>query len=626
MKINKLLSIIFLVLIFSLFGCNGTKQLNDGGLNSVNGHEELKSLLTPTARPNYYYDDGFPRGLATDGYQIATSASANNYTKTNVQVEGVDEGDKIKTDGNRIYSIGYNELRVVEITDDGGMKLVLSEKLIDEYQTTDIYNYYTYYDCLYLTEQYLVVLAQLYSYINFSFDDVNNRLPYRFISSSIVFIYDLKTLGLVDKYEVSGFLKTSRLIDNNLYLISNYTPYLDDDELRPWIKKQNEIKYIDYQEIKYLPDMEYQAYTIITTIKLNSDIKFQNDVFLANGYWSQIYVNKNAIYLAGNQSYNISYNIFSAEIRDNCKIISYQFVDGKVVYGGAGSYRGVIYSQFAIDEYDGYLRIVTTEGWRGSDVKNRLYVFERKLVNDTYTLETVGLIDKGLGKPGETIKSVRFLKDKATIVTFEQTDPFYTVDLSDPTDPKIIGTLEIPGFSTYQHPWTDNLIIGIGFDAVDGRATGLKLSLYDISDFNNPIEIGKPLIFSNNNNSSWSYSEALFNHKAIYIDKQYNMFGFSLYRSNWSNGYYTSTNDYLVFDVDESRESPIQIKHTFSHINYFTDNSNDYKQNYWNYNFNIERAVRINNNLYLISREVITAHNINDDFKLFDEIIFLKES
>ncbi|MDD4077163.1 MAG: hypothetical protein PHT03_04230, partial [Bacilli bacterium] len=62
MKINKLLSIIFLVLIFSLFGCNGTKQLNDGGLNSVNGHEELKSLLTPTARPNYYYDDGFPRG------------------------------------------------------------------------------------------------------------------------------------------------------------------------------------------------------------------------------------------------------------------------------------------------------------------------------------------------------------------------------------------------------------------------------------------------------------------------------------------------------------------------------------------------------------------------------------
>ncbi|MCK9537266.1 MAG: beta-propeller domain-containing protein [Bacilli bacterium] len=627
MKINKFLSLVFLLLIFLLFGCTGPKQVNGRGLNSVNNQEELKSLLAKSKSNPYYSLFGEFALDSARGQSPTNNAeikSSNEYTKTNVQVEGVDEGDKIKTDGNRIYSIGYNELRVVEILDDGRMELMLHEKLINEDQVNDenqirIFYNYTYYDCLYITDQYLVVLGQLFSYQNIGIDNegIDMMLPYRSTNSSIVFIYDLETLALVDKYEVSGLLNTSRLIDNNLYLISNYTPYSDHDELRPWTKKQNQIEFIDYQDIKYLPNMEYQAYTIITTIKLNNQIEYEKDTFLASSIWEQVYVSKNAIYLAANQ---YAYNIFGVA-KDNGKIISYQFVDGKVVYGGAGSYRGRIYNQFAIDEYDSYLRIATTEGWRGNEVRNRLYVFERKLINDTYTLKTVGLIDEGLGKPGEIIRSVRFSKDKATIVTFEQTDPFYTVDLTDPANPKIVGTLEIPGFSTYQHPWTDNLIIGIGFDAVDGITTGMKLSLYDISDFNNPIEVGKPLILSNN--SSWSYSEALFNHKAIYIDKEYNMFGFSLYRSNWSNGYYSSTNDYLVFDVDESQESPIQIKHTFSHINYFTDDS-DYRQNYWNYNFNIERAVRINNNLYLISGEVITAHNINDDFNLIDEIIFLQ--
>ena len=147
---------------------------------------------------------------------------------------------------------------------------------------------------------------------------------------------------------------------------------------------------------------------------------------------------------------------------------------GLVYYGGSGKFKGTVINQFAIDEYNGYIRIATTEGW-GDAVKNRLYIFKRAFVDGAYVLETISLLDSGLGKPGERIQSVRFNKDLATIVTFLQTDPFYTIDLSDPYHPQITGELEIPGFSTYQHPWGDNLVIGIGFDAVDGVTTGLKL-------------------------------------------------------------------------------------------------------------------------------------------------------
>lgn len=626
MNIKKGLIFVFIMLFISLVGCNLSSKTikEDYGLSSIKDGDELKKLFKSNYKRNFF-SSGIMQEDSADLKEGAqqTNGSTTDYTKTNVQVEGVDEGDKIKTDGKRIYSLSNSNLRVVEALPDGSMNIVLSENLIADEQASRVRYYYTYYDSLYLTDKYLVVIGQIYQ--NHYFDLYTNQEPisyYRPIHLSVAFIYDLDTLTLVDKYEISGHLNTSRLIDNKLYLISTYSPYYSSEkdnemDLRPWVKEQDQLIYFDYEDIKYLPNMQYESFTLITTITLGDEVKYENDVFLAYNYWSVIYVSKNAIYLT---AYQYDYNIFGTTKR-NSKVVSYQFSDEGLVYGGMATFLGVLNNQFFIDEYDGYLRLASTEGWSGENVKNRLYVFKRQLKDGIYTLEQVGLLDRGLGKVGETIKSVRFNKDKATIVTFQQTDPFYTIDLSDPTNPKIIGALEIPGFSTYQHPWRENLVVGIGFNAIDGRQTGMKLALYDISDFNNPIEVGKPLIISNNVNS-WSYSEALFNHKAIFIDQKYNSLGFGLYRSNWTNGYYTATNDYLVFDVDETRDEPIQIKATFNHIDYFTENVNDYKEAYWNYNFNIERAVRIDGHLYLVSGEVITSHNIDNEYQLVDKIIF----
>lgn len=121
-----------------------------------------------------------------------------------------------------------------------------------------------------------------------------------------------------------------------------------------------------------------------------------------------------------------------------------------------------------------------------------------------------------LGKPGEQIFSVRFIGDKGFVVTFEQTDPFYTLDLSDPTNPTVAGELEIPGYSSYLHPISDDQIIGVGQAAdANGTITGLQISLFDVSDFENPVRVQNFVVSSRNSSMSGLSSEAEYDHKAL---------------------------------------------------------------------------------------------------------------
>jgi uncharacterized secreted protein with C-terminal beta-propeller domain len=113
---------------------------------------------------------------------------------------------------------------------------------------------------------------------------------------------------------------------------------------------------------------------------------------------------------------------------------------------------------------------------------------------------------------GERIYSARFIGDRGYIVTFRQTDPFYVLDLSNPTNPKLKGELKIPGYSGYLHPLADNIILGVGQE--DWK---LKMSLFDVSDPNNPKEIDKYLMQE-------SYSEAINNHKAFLQDAKHKVF------------------------------------------------------------------------------------------------------
>ena len=157
----------------------------------------------------------------------------------------------------------------------------------------------------------------------------------------------------------------------------------------------------------------------------------------------------------------------------------------QAAYAASGEVLGVIHNQFSLSEHAGHLRLVTTAGGPWGDESES---WVRVLSTDGDALVEVGSVGN-IGR-GEQVQSVRFVGDVGYVVTFRQIDPFYTIDLSEPSNPAILGELKIPGFSSYLHPISDTLVLGVGSDAdADGRVTGAKVSLFDVSDLSAPREV-----------------------------------------------------------------------------------------------------------------------------------------
>src|SRR5690606_17035209 len=185
---------------------------------------------------------------------------------------------------------------------------------------------------------------------------------------------------------------------------------------------------------------------------------------------------------------------------------------------------GTILNQFSMDEYKGNFRVVMTEGnmWdEKTPSKNHLYILNEKM-------EQVGSV-KGLAK-GERIYSARFMGDKAYMVTFRETDPLFVIDVADPMKPKVLGELKIPGFSNYLHPLDENHLIGFGYETTAKKnpqggepiilTEGMKISLFDVSDFANPKEKDTEII-----GGRGSYSPIQHDHKSLFQHPQRNLFG-----------------------------------------------------------------------------------------------------
>ena len=252
--------------------------------------------------------------------------------------------------------------------------------------------------------------------------------------------------------------------------------------------------------------------TTISTISI-SDGKYKlSNSFM--GYSSTQYASSKALYFVSNQ-YPIYYDFSSYKERSSI----YKFnLDDKLDYRGVGSVYGHTINQFAISEYKDILRVATTEGfsWGENSTQNSIYT----LKENNGLLDIQGVLS-GLGKEGESIKSVRFMGDKGYLVTFRQTDPLYTIDMSDPKAPKKVGELQVKGFSSYLHPIGDNKLLGIGRDADSGgQVQGVKLELFDISDFAHPTSLDT-IILNRDTSSQLEY-----NHKALAYRESDNLFAF----------------------------------------------------------------------------------------------------
>jgi uncharacterized secreted protein with C-terminal beta-propeller domain len=179
----------------------------------------------------------------------------------------------------------------------------------------------------------------------------------------------------------------------------------------------------------------------------------------------------------------------------------------------SGEVPGILLNQFSLDEYEGYLRTAVTVGGGGVYIGN-FGGGSRATANDVYVLDAdmkiVGSV-KDLGLE-ERIYSARFVMDKAYIVTFRQTDPFYVIDLSSPDSPKLAGELKIPGYSSYLHPISEERVVGVGKED-----SNVKVSLFNVRDPNVPTEVAKYTLTE-------YWSEILNTHHAFLIDKKHNAF------------------------------------------------------------------------------------------------------
>ncbi len=154
-------------------------------------------------------------------------------------------------------------------------------------------------------------------------------------------------------------------------------------------------------------------------------------------------------------------------------------------YTASGSVAGDVRDQFSLSEHEGHLRVITTTGEAWDQTSE---TFVRVLREADGELTEVGAVgDMG---NGEAVQSVRFQGPVGYVVTFRQVDPFYTLDLADPENPKVVGELKIPGFSSYLHPIGDGKVLGVGSAGTDdGIITGSKVSIFDVSDLSDPQEV-----------------------------------------------------------------------------------------------------------------------------------------
>lgn len=612
---------------------------NLASLPKVGTIENLKKLLKEASKNDRYYTSGIIFDAVADDMAVVESASATingttatgdvskgEYSETNVQVNGVDEADIVKTDGKNIYQLTNDELIITRAYPANEMKVIERIRFNDGYNQ----KYSLYPNELYVDENYIVVIAQTYgNRWVYKANDDTEKIEYR--DMTIAAIYDIDTFELVRKVEIEGNYLSSRKIGSAIYLVSNkymyYSKDSNDDNIMPLYRDTaytENYRCIDVAEMCYFPGYEDTSCLIVAGFELDDDDEVQISSYLGSS--NEIYASKNSLYVTQaiyerpgyiKQVVNDIFYDYYAETKTTTNIYKFAIDNGKTEYKGMGTVPGTLLNQFSMDENGEYFRIATTTGDTWNDTsKNNLYILNKDM-------EIVGEVE-GLAK-GERIYSVRFMGDKCYIVTYKNVDPLFVIDLSDNENPKVLGELKIPGYSDYLHPYKENYLIGFGKDTIvkqykawDGSVdetayeVGLKMALFDISDFENPKEL-----YSVKIGDRGSYSELSNNHKALLFDEEKDIIAFpaTVTKSTKTNSDgipnygETEFEGALVYGLD-LEDRGFYLKARIEHRDENVENDKYY------YNNQIRRILYIDDVLYTVSNEMIKANDINTFIEL----------
>lgn len=456
----------------------------------------------------------------------STVSYAGDYSQTNVQTEGVDEGDVVKTDGRYLYIIREGrEVQIVSIQAGKMAEVAVIRSTLEQSENSIL--------DMYLTGDTLQIICQRYDADMQEDGEDAYYMNYRGITS--VCTYDLTDRANpvhVGTTEQEGTYYTSRKSGEYLYLFTSVYP--QESLIRQYADQGKEyglIPLVNGETMAasdiYIPkedDRGGTEYMLITSVNENKPDQIADQKAILESA-SRFYVSTENIYLERE-----NWEAGSTQTA----IARFSFSQGKIKGESAGVVNGAVTDDFATNEYDGFLRVLTTQWNDSGSQTNNVYVLDQNM-------EIVGKIDN-LAED-ESIYSARFMGNTGYFVTYRQVDPLFSVDFSDPTHPKILGELKVSGFSEYLHFYGENRLLGIGWetDPETGATKGLKLSMFDVSDPADVKEVDKLVI------KNIDYFPGEYNYKALTVSPEKNVIGLAA-SSYESSG---TVNSYMVFSYDE---------------------------------------------------------------------------
>src|SRR3989338_714924 len=610
------------------------------------------------------------------------SQAASDYSGTNVQVSGVDEADIVKNDGRHIYAVSGNKVAIVdaypaeqakavseiEIQGSPVGLLVNNDRLVVFAQA---YNYHAYETTAPAAKMASVIVAPPNG------GGVNTAILVYDIS-------DRTRPALIRNITVTGNYHDSRMIGDYAYAVINQQmPYGDGPVPLPAIAEGGKVREVPATEIYYFDNPDYSyGYVNILAIDTQDDSEDYNSRSFLAGSTQNMYVSEGSIYISYTKLNNLDSfdNIMEkvilpsmppsvqssiseiersdadndekrsrigeeinrhanslsreesreleqrmaeraaelereiAKQREQTIVHRIAISDSSIEYRAEGSVPGRVLTQFSMDEHEGNFRMATTTGnsWDRTS-QNHVYVLDSEL-------DTVGSVEDLA--PEESIYSARFMGNRAYLVTFKKVYPLFVIDLSEPTNPKVLGKLKIPGYSDYLHPYDESHIIGIGKDAVEAEQgdfawyQGLKVALFDVSDPENPKEVAKYNIGDRGTDS-----EALRDHKAFLFSREKSLLVIpvtlaEIDRTRYNpdlqaNGNVPSSaygeftwQGAYVFNLDA--ENGFQLKGRVTHI------GEGGRQSYFDQTSSVRRSLYMGDVLYTISDSMIKMNGLDD--------------
>ena len=463
-----------------------------------------------------------------------------DYSTTNLQMEGVDESDIAKIDGSYIYTV---EDKYIVITDIRDGKLEEVTRFLPK-------------DCgaadrvmeIYVDGDQLILVVQGYETSldgnskagadKENKDEENSDETYSdeetAASEDSAFWYEMngKSITQIQVYSIvdrknpefegrliqDGYYNTSRKIGDVVYLFTQYnmtsdvTSYVEKKHGVEDLKEGNGVSSLAEAVIPkvngekvaaseiYLPESSGESGILVSSLDVNKPDKVLDSKLVISGY-AQTYISKDALYL-----YEEDYD--GAMITN---IAKFALDEGRISGVAAAAVSGYVRDTFAINASDGYLRVLTND-YSTEDEVNALYILDE---NMKLTGQLTGIA------PGEEIYAARFMGNTGYFVTYRNTDPLFTVDLSEPAKPEIIGELKVTGFSEYLHFWDDTHLLGIGYESDEntGNIENIKLSMFNIENPGEVTEEAKLVL------KDVDYSEALYDYKSVIISKDKNLIG-----------------------------------------------------------------------------------------------------